>query len=104
MRTDAGGKLAAREPLDARGELWLHEAAGAFGDECIEIDAIDDIERVDDVALRLRHLLTLLIEDEPGDVNVTKRHVLHELEPEHQHACHPEENDVEAGDEHVGGI
>ena len=50
--------------------LRLHEAAGALGDQVVERDAIDDIERVDDVALGLRHLLAVLVADEAGDVDV----------------------------------
>ena len=44
--------------------------AGALGDEVFERDAVDDIERVDDVALGLGHLLAVLVADEAGDVDV----------------------------------
>src|SRR5581483_11092006 len=55
---------------------------------------------VDDIALRLRHLLPFLIADQRMDVDVAERHVAHELEAHHDHARDPEEKDIEAGDEH----
>ena len=53
-------------------------------------------ERVHDVALRLRHLLPLLVAHEGVDVDVAERHLLHEVQPHHHHAGDPEEDDVEA--------
>ena len=38
------------------------------------------------------------------DVDVAERHVAHELQSHHHHARDPEEDDVEARDEHAGGI
>src|SRR5256886_4127344 len=38
------------------------------------------------------------------DVHVTEWHVAGEAEAHHHHAGHPEEDDVEASDEHAGGV
>ncbi len=38
--------------------------------QCVGAIGVDDVERVDDVALRLRHLLPLLVADEGVDVDV----------------------------------
>ena len=38
------------------------------------------------------------------DVDLAKRHVAHELQAHHDHPRHPEEDDVEAGDQYAGGI
>ena len=103
-RRDALWKLLARGFLDRRLHLRLHEARRALGHERLEVDAVDQVERIDDVALRLRHLLAVLVADEPGDVDLAERHVARELEPEHDHAGDPEEDDVEARHQHVGRI
>ena len=62
------------------------------------------IERVDDVALGLRHLLALGIAHQAVDVDLAERDVAHELDAEHDHAGDPEEQDVEAGDQQRGGV
>ena len=62
------------------------------------------IDGVEDVALRLRHLVAVAVAHESVDVHFAERHVAHELQPEHDHAGHPEEDDVEAGDQHRGRI
>ena len=92
------GIACARRLLDGRRELRLHQAAGALGDQRLELDAVHDVERVDDVALGLRHLVAVLVADEAGDVDLAERHVAHELQAHHHHARDPEEDDVEARD------
>ena len=86
------------------GFLRLHHAARPLADEVLKPDAVDQVDRVDHIALGLALLLTLGIADQARDVHVTKRHIARELEPEHDHAGDPEEDDVEAGDQHIGGI
>ena len=96
------GILLARGLLDRRRQLRLHQSRGALGDQRLEVDAVDDVERVDDVALGLGHLVAVLVADEAGDVDVAERHLAHELQAHHHHARDPEEDDVEAGDQHAG--
>src|SRR5579883_1973639 len=38
------------------------------------------------------------------DIDVAERHLAHEVEPHHHHPGDPEEDDVEAGDEHRSGV
>src|SRR3546814_1971782 len=60
--------------------------------------------RIDDIALRLRHLRAIGRADEAVEVERLPRDVAHELHPLHRHARIPEEEDVEAGDEDVVGV
>jgi hypothetical protein len=101
---DALRKLLARCLLDRAAHLRLHEPGRALGHERLEVDAVDQVERVDDVALRLRHLLAVLVADQPGDVDLAERDVARKPETQHDHAGHPEKDDVEAGDEHRGRV
>ena len=59
----------------------------------------DQFERVRRVAERFRHLSTLLVADDAGEVDVLERQASHELVARHDHARHPEEDDVRPGDE-----
>ena len=45
-----------------------------------------------------------LVAHQRVDVDGRERHLLHEVQPHHHHARDPEEDDVEAGDEHVGRV
>ena len=80
--------------------LRLHQPGGALGDQVVERDAVDDVERVEDVALGLGHLLAVLVADQAGDVDVLERHAAGEVVGHHDHPRDPEEDDVEAGDQH----
>ena len=101
---DALRVLSARRLFDRGGQMRLHQSRGALGHERIELDAIDDVQRIDDIALGLGHLLPFGIEDQAVQVDGAERHFVQELQPEHQHAGDPEEDDVEARDQHAGGI
>ena len=57
-------------PSRSSARLRLHQAGGALGDQVVERDAVDDVDRVEHVALRLRHLLAVLVADQAGDVDV----------------------------------
>ena len=75
-----------------------------FATSASSVDAIDDVERVDDIALGLRHLLAFAVAHQAVHVDLAERHVAHELQAEHDHARDPEEDDVEAGDQHAGRV
>ena len=66
--------------------------------------SVDQVQRIDDVALRLRHLRALLVADEGVDIDRRERRFLHEVHAHHHHPGDPEEDDVEAGHQHVGRI
>ena len=101
---DALGKLLARRSLDRLLQRRLHQPVGPLLEQGIEIDAVDEIDRIEDVALALRHLLPFAVADQGVDVDVAKRHVAGELQSHHDHARDPEEDDVPARHEHAGGI
>ena len=90
----------ARGFFDLLGHLWLHQAGRTLGDQVVERDAVDDVDRVEDVALRLRHLLAVLVAHEAGDVDVLEGDATGEMVGHHDHPGDPEEDDVEAGHQH----
>ena len=65
---------------------------------------LDHVQRIDDVPLRLRHLLPMLVAHESVQKDGVEGRAAGEAKAEHDHARHPEEEDVEAGDEDVGRI
>ena len=65
---------------------------------------VDELQRVDDVALGLAHLLALFVADQGMHVDRVERLFIQEFKTHHHHAGNPEENDVEAGDQNVGRI
>ena len=64
----------------------------------------DEVERVGRIAEALRHLAAQLVADDAGEIDVQERHLAHELVAGHDHARHPEENDVRRGDEVRGRV
>ncbi len=82
--------------------LGAQQADGRFRQQLIERDAVYQIERIERVALGLRHLLAFGVAHDSVDVNVMERHFLGEVQRHHDHPSDPEEDDVEAGDQHRG--
>ena len=84
----------------------------------------DDLQRIDHIPLRLRHLLPVRIAHQHVDVHMAERHsvifgraitaggfhrgillvALHEVAAEHDHAGQPEEQNIESGDHQRVGI
>ena len=77
------------------------QSGGAFFQQAREVDSIDQIHRIDDVALTLAHLLAFGIAHRAVDVHGFERHFAGEIGGHHNHARHPEENNFAAGDENV---
>ena len=100
---DAVREFLARGALDLLGHLRLHQAAGALGHKVVQRDAVDDVQRIQHVALGLGHFLPVLVADQAGDVDILERHLPGEVVGEHDHARDPEEDDVETGDQHAAG-
>ena len=69
----------------------------------IEVDALDQVHRVEHVALALAHLVAVRVVHQAVDVDVAERHLAGEVQRHHDHPGDPEEDDVVAGDQHVGG-
>ena len=55
---------------------------------------VDKHQRVGAVSERLRHLSSQLVAHHTSKINVAERHVAGVLVSSHNHACHPEEDDV----------
>jgi hypothetical protein len=85
------GELPARALRDRLGLPRVHHVGGALGDERLDVDAVDQVERVEDVALRLRHLLAFLVADDRVDVDVLERDAAGEPGRHHDHPGDPEE-------------
>ncbi len=56
---DALGEFLAGALLDALRLFGIHQAGGALGDQVIHGDAVDQVDRVEHVALRLAHLVAV---------------------------------------------
>ena len=65
---------------------------------------VDQFERIDDVALRLRHLRAVLVAHQGMDIDGVERLLLHEVQAHHHHPGDPEEDDVEAGHQRAGRV
>ena len=100
---DAVGKTLARALRDPLRLARVHHVAGRLGHERLGVDAVDEVDRIEHVPLRLRHLVAFLVAHDRVDVHVAERHVAGEIGRRHDHARDPEEDDVEAGDEHRRG-
>ncbi len=67
-------------------------------------NCLDDLQRIDDVAPGLAHLLALGVPHQGMDVDIPEGNVPHELEPHHHHPGHPEEEDVKPGHQDGGRV
>ena len=95
-------KIARR--LDAL-PVEAHVVAGRIARDEHEAERIrtvlfNDLHGVDAVAEGLRHLAPLAVAHESVDKDIAERHIAAEAQPHHDHACHPEEDDVIARHEH----
>ncbi|MBK6751736.1 MAG: hypothetical protein IPG67_17545 [Acidobacteria bacterium] len=63
---------------------------------------IKHLDRIDAVIPRFRHRLAVFAEHGAGDDAIVERHLPCELLGQHHHPRDPKENNVAAGDEHVG--
>jgi len=72
--------------------------------ERIGAEVIHHDQGIDDIAPGLAHLLTLGIPHQGMNIHLAERHLLHAMKTHHHHAGHPEEEDIERGHQHRGGI
>ena len=61
---------------------------------------LGDRKRVDRIAARLRHFLPLGIADQAVNIHVMERHFARAFQSHHDHARDPEEDNIEARDQH----
>ena len=78
----------------------VHQVSGAFGDQRVERDAVNNVERVEHIAFGLGHFLALRVTDQAMHIHFMERHFVGEVQGHHHHARHPEKDDVKAGDQH----
>ena len=105
VRGDAVGEFFARLCGDFCRFLWLHHAAGAFCDQGFAVDAVDDVERVEDVAFGFGHFLSFAVAHQTVDIDFFEGDfAVHAVHAHQHHARHPEEDDVKAGNEDVARI
>ena len=86
----AGGKPQVAPHRRHRGQGEAHRVAAVL---------VDQLQRVEHVAERLRHLLALLITHQGMDIDGAERHLTHHGQLHHHHPRHPEEDDIEPGDQ-----
>ncbi len=110
MRLDAVRELFLGTLADFIRQLRLHHVAGTFLQQLRQGDAVNHIQRVNDVTLGLGHLLAFVIADQTGHVDGLKRNlrftvfIFDEVHGHHDHAGDPEEDNVEAGHHHAGRV
>ena len=93
----------------SRRGFWLTQTGGTFFQQRHQRDAVDQINRIQHIAFRLAHLFALRIAHQAVNVDVFEGHQslgifrCHgEVLGHHDHAGHPEENDVIARHQHAG--
>ena len=79
----------------------LAQSFGAFDQQFRQGNAVDQVHRVEHIALGLAHLLALRILHQAVDVDMLERHLPGEMLGHHDHPGDPEENDVVAGDQYA---
>ena len=104
MGLDAVGEFPPRLFFNLWRLLWLHQAAGALLHQTFQINAVNDVQRVEHVTLGLGHFLALAVAHQAVHVDLAEGHLLHHVEAHENHAGDPEEDDVEAGNQHAGGV
>ena len=101
---DALRKVGPGRRFDVGSHLRLGQVGGAFCHQVFERDAIDDVQRIEDIALGLRHLGAVRVPYQPVRVDGPEWHVTGEAQRHHDHSSDPEENDVVPGDQDIGGV
>ena len=85
-------ELRSAEPLVVAGRRAVDQREA----QRVGAGLVDRLERVDDVALRLRHLLAVGVADQAGEVDRPEGLVAGQLDAQHHHPGDPEEDDVVA--------
>ena len=111
---EAAGLLGARavdEPVGLLVDVGVELDVLVVGDEREEVVAhrvravlLHELHRVDAVALGLGHAAAVLGQDRGVDVDVVEGHLVREVQRAHDHAGHPQGDDVARGHEHLGGV
>ena len=107
---DARRELFGRVFAHLRRGLWLAQADDTLVQQRRQLDAINEVHRVQHIAFALAHFLALCIAHQAVDVDVLEGHgagrVLgcgREVRGHHDHPGDPEKDDVKTRDQHGGG-
>ena len=107
---NAVGKFFAGGFFDLGGVFGVHQTSGAFAHQRLQVDTVDQVERVEYVAFRLGHFLPFAITHQTMHIDGFKRHlrlavvVFDKVQGHHNHAGNPEEDDVKTRHQHVGAV
>ncbi len=82
------------------GILRAHQAGGALAHQAVQVDTVNEVDGIQDIALGFRHFLPFTITDQAMDIDFSERNFTGEFQGHHDHACYPEENNVEGGYQH----
>ncbi len=86
-------------------EIVARRTAGQQGEaQSIRAVFLHHIQRIGHIALGFAHLLAVAIFHQSMQIDGVEGDVVGEKRRRHDHACHPEEEDVVARFHHVGGI
>ena len=86
----------AQHLFDLRSLFRLTKTARVLRNQAVQVDTLDDVQRVERVTFALTHLLALCVTNEAVEVHGLERHAAREVARHHDHTCHPEEDDVVA--------
>ena len=84
--------------------MRLHQARRPLRQQRVQVDAVDQVQRIQDIALGFRHLLAVRVTNQAVNINLMKWNIVHELQAHHDHSRNPEENDVEPGYQNVARV
>ena len=90
------GKFLLRVLAHRRSRLGLAQPLGSLGQQGFECDAVDQVDRVEHVALALAHFLPVRVAHQSVYIHVAEWHPAGEVGCHHDHSGHPEEDDVVA--------
>ena len=86
-----------------RGCFGFAQTLAAFVQQRFKRNAVNQVHRVQHIALGLAHLLALRVTNQTVDVDMFERYLAGEMRGHHDHAGDPEEDDVVPGDQDTGG-
>ena len=83
----AGGKFPARLLLDLFGQLGLHQAGGAFGDQRLQLDTINQVDGVEHITLGFGHFLPMCVTNQAVHIDGVKGRLTAKMQAHHDHAA-----------------
>ena len=94
------GELLACRFLNLCGKLRLHQIAGPLLNQRLQLDAVNQVDGVKDIAFRLGHFLAFTVAHQAVHIDGMEGDLFHKVQRHHDHSRYPEEDDVETGYQH----